>query len=83
MITGIIAGFNFASWHFAGIIAEGYTELIQSKDGQLYVNEGGILYQLTTVDSKSLEDKLVDAIEKHDKNMIEVEKAEIYHDKEK
>ena len=81
IITGVIVGINVSSWNYAGIIAQGYTEIIRTVDGGMFVNENGLLYKLVSVKTEPVEKKILDAIEAHDLNMIEVEKAEILHDK--
>ena len=82
IITGAIAGINLASWNYAGIIAQGYIEIIRTADGGMFTSEKGVLYKLEPVNIEPVADKIIDAIEKHDQNMIEVEKAEILHNKE-
>jgi hypothetical protein len=79
MITGAIVGINVSTWNYAGVIAQGYIEVIRTADGGMFVNEKGMLYELVPVKADPVEDKILDAIEKHDLNMIEVEKAEIMH----
>ncbi len=82
MVTGSILGINYATWKYANIISMGYSEIIRTKDGGMFVKERGLLYKLDEVKVKGASvDKIIDAIEAHDQNMIEVEKAEIYHDK--
>ena len=80
MATGVIVGINLSSWNYAGIIAQGYTEIIRTVDGGMFVNENGLLYKLVAVKAEPVEKKILDAIEAHDQNMIEVEKAEILHE---
>lgn len=80
IVTGAIVGVNLSSWNYAGIIAQGYTEIIRTEDGGMFVNEHGLLYKLEPVEvEKATDKKILNAIEEHDKNMIEVEKVEIQH----
>jgi hypothetical protein len=65
MITGGIVGVNIASWNYAGIIAQGYTEIIQSETGDLFVRFQGKLFRLETVkDHEELNKKINEILEK-------------------
>jgi hypothetical protein len=87
IVTGTIAGINIASWNYAAIISEGYTEVIASETGGYFVRYRGEIYRLETVNEhEELNDKigkLYHMLKEHDENDAEEFKklkGEINHD---
>ena len=85
MITGMIVGINVASWNYAGIIAQGYTEVIDSEAGEYFVRFKGKLYKLETVkDHDQMNDKISEILDKMNEHEEEDRKEfQKLHDKVK
>lgn len=79
MVTGAIVGVNISSWNYASIIAQGYVEIIRTQDGIMFTDVNGMLYKLEPVKIDNTDKKILDAIEDHHQETIEMEKAEILH----
>lgn len=73
IFTGFLIGVNWSAWRYADIIARGYSEIIRTEDGGMFVRERGLLYELKAVKTKDTTHKeLADKIDKLEK----LEKAE-------
>jgi len=71
LITGSLLGINYATWKYANIISLGYSEIIRTHAGGMFVKEKGLLYKLEPIESKEQAEKnILDDIDQHDQNTM-------------